>query len=82
MESTESWHAMIHALAGERPDHGRVLRLDDEGPGSRDAITCHVRTTIEQHSTPTAEVSLDQLAEIITTAVLNRLGAGYTPHEK
>lgn len=79
VESTESWHAMVHALAGERPRGGRVLRLEDKGPGSKDAITDYVHATIEQHAMPKAEASLEQLAEIITTTVLNRLGAGYTP---
>jgi hypothetical protein len=79
MESTDSWRAMVHALAGERPHGGRVLRLESRGPGSKDAITGYVRSTIEQHATPKAEASLEQQAEIITTAVLNRLGAGYPP---
>jgi hypothetical protein len=43
---------MIHALAGEPPHCGRVLRLQNEGPGSKDAITWCVRTMIEQHTTP------------------------------
>jgi hypothetical protein len=79
MESTESWHAMVHALAGERPHRGRVLRLEATGPGSRDEIGCYVRTAIEQHTTPKPGcVGVEQLAEIITTTVLNKLGAGYT----
>jgi hypothetical protein len=66
---------MIHALAGERPHRGRVLRLEANGPGSEKAIKRYVRSAIEQHTTPKGEVSVDQLAEIITTTVLNRLGA-------
>lgn len=77
MESTESWHAMTRALAGERPHRGRVLRLEDAGPGSKDAITRFVHTAIEQHTVPKADASLEDLAEIIATEVLNRLGAGY-----
>jgi hypothetical protein len=68
---------MIDALAGERPHRGRVLRLEHRGPGSRDAITHYVRMAIEQHATPNDDSSLEQLAEIITLSVLNRLGAGY-----
>jgi hypothetical protein len=75
MESTESWEAMMHALAGERPHRGRVLRLEASGPGSAKAITRYVRSAIEQHAMPKADVSVDQLAETITTTVLNRLGA-------
>ena len=79
MESTESWHAMVHALAGERPHSGRVLRLEAAGPGSRDETSCYVRTAIEQHTTPKPGcVGVEQLAEIITTTVLNKLGTGYT----
>lgn len=77
MESTESWQAMTRALAGERPHRGRALRLEDAGPGSKDAITHFVHTAIEQHTVPKTDASLEDLAEIITTAVLNRLGAGY-----
>jgi hypothetical protein len=68
---------MVHTLAGERPHGGRALRLEDSGPGSKDAITGYVRTAIEQHTMPRPDVGLKELAEIITTAVLNRLGAGY-----
>jgi hypothetical protein len=75
MESTQSWEAMIHALAGDRPHRGRVLRLEASGPGSEKAIIRYVRSAIEQHATAKAEVSLEQLAAIITTTVLNRLGA-------
>lgn len=75
MESTQSWETMIQALAGEQPHRGRVLRLEASGPGSEKAINQDVRTAIEQHATPKAESSVEQLAEIITTTVLNRLGA-------
>jgi penicillin V acylase-like amidase (Ntn superfamily) len=73
---------MIHALAGEQPHQARVLRLENKGPGSKDAITRYVRTAIEQHTAPKADASLEELAEIITTAVLNRLGAGYALPEQ
>jgi hypothetical protein len=73
---------MIDALAGERPHRGRVLRLEDAGPGSKDAITRYVRTAIEEHTMPKTDASLEELAEIITTSVLNMLGAGYALPDK
>jgi hypothetical protein len=81
MESTQSWEAMIHALAGEQPHRGRVLRLEASGPGSEKAITRYVRSAIEQRAMPKAETSIEQLAEIITTTVLNRLGAKIPSHD-
>jgi hypothetical protein len=77
VEATESWQAMIDALAGERPHRGRVLRLEAHGPGSRAAIIRYVHKTMEQHTTPKSDTSLEQLADAITMSVLNRLGAGY-----
>lgn len=76
MESTESWKAMMRALAGHPPNRGRVLRLEDKGPGSREAIVRYVRTVIEKNTTPNHDASSQRLAETITASVLSRLGAG------
>jgi hypothetical protein len=75
MESTESWRAMMDALAGRPPNRGRALWLEDRGPGSRAAIVRHVRAVIEQRTVPKDGTSPEHLAETITTSVLNRLGA-------
>jgi hypothetical protein len=77
VEATESWQAMKRALAGKPPNRGRVLRLEDKGPGSKDAIVRYVRMAIEQHTMPKQDANPQHLAEMITTSVLNRLGAGF-----
>jgi hypothetical protein len=54
------------------------LRLTAAGPGSRAEIAEYIRETIERRTTPNEDTSAERLALGITTAVLYRLGAGYS----
>lgn len=54
------------------------LRLTAAGPGSRAEIIQYVTDVLEQRTTPKDDTGAERLARGITTAILSRLGAGYS----
>jgi hypothetical protein len=54
------------------------LRLTRTGPGSRAAMVDYVQRVLTERTTPNADTTADRLARALTTAILSRLGAGYS----
>jgi hypothetical protein len=54
------------------------LMLDDDGPGSHEAIVEYVQRVIEQRTAVNDDTTAARLARGITISVLSRLGFGYS----